>query len=226
MKKIIFVLFLLLIFFGGCDDVDKSSYLTKSRGVSWDDLSPGDWQKENYYFPVEYTLTVPFVMQAPLANWSEHNESCEEAGILLAHYYYIGEELTVSLADWEIKDMVDYQNKYYGGEFDIYAAGITQLARDYYGEYEPRVLVGNVENMKAEILAGNPIIVPTTAAALKMEKSDYPEMGYHVVLVVGYNERGFVTHDVGTYSGANFTYSYATLLRSMADYGNEVVVLK
>lgn len=225
MKNHIILLFSFLLILSGCASVDKSFKVYKNIDDGFAQHNENKLKIEEIVLPKSFILEVPFVMQAPFANWSEHNESCEEAGILLAHYYYTSNILTKELADHEIKDMVKFQKENYGGEYDIYADEMADLASEYYGIYRPRVFVATQELMKKELVAGNPIIVPTTAAYLKKEKGDYPEMGYHVVVVVGYNDYGFITHDVGTYSGEDFTYSYSTLLSSMEDYEKRVLVL-
>ena len=227
MNNLILILIFVVICINGCGGVDKYEIINKKvNNNNFDNIAMDNVLPSDKIIPDELILDVPFVMQAPFANWGEHNESCEEAGILLAHYYYLGEELSKETADRELKDMVEYQNENYGGEFDIYASEMAKLAYDYYGYTSPRVFTGTVDDIKKELLEGNPIIVPTTAAYLKPEKSDYPEMGYHVVVIVGYNSRGFVTHDPGTYSGEDFTYSYNTILQSMLDYDSQVLVLK
>ena len=39
--------------------------------------------------PSQFNLAVPFVLQAPTANWDAvHNETCEEAAVLTVHYYW------------------------------------------------------------------------------------------------------------------------------------------
>lgn len=226
MRQIYIVTIFIYIYLSGCNNVDNLE-LIKRKSTTMEDSQVVNFSQMEYSsVPEEYILDVPFVMQAPFANWEVHNESCEEAGILLPHYYYLGQVLTKDVADRELLAMVDYQKKNYGGEYDIYAEEMGRLASDFYGYNQYKVLDGSVENLKSELLAGNPVIVPTTAAYLKTEKSDYPEMGYHVVVVVGYNQRGFVTHDPGTYSGEDFTYSYDILSRSMTDYDNKVLVLK
>ncbi len=224
MKTLLYTI-CLLFFLSGCQNVQAKN-LGKAESDLLKSISNADIVLLKKDWPEEKILNVPFVMQAPLANWEIHNESCEEAGILLANYYYLDQPLSKEQANQELLEMVDFEKKQYGGEFDIYAQGMGQLASDYYGYNDFRVLEGNVDNIKKEINNDNPVIVPTTAAYLKPEKSDYPEMGYHVVVVVGYNRRGFVTHDPGTYSGENFTYSYSALQNAMKDYDSEVLVLK
>ena len=224
MKTIIFFSFLIFSFFGCINENFLVITRVFDKGLSLSEKRNDVLKKID--MPLEYRLEVPFVMQAPFANWSLHNESCEEAGILLAHYYYLNQSLSLEKANQELLDMVSYQQQYYGGEFDIYADGMGQLASDYYGYNNYHVFEGTIAKIKNELLKNNPVIVPTTAAYLKTEKSDYPEMGYHVVVVVGYNERGFVTHDPGTYTGAYFTYTYSSLQNAMRDYNSQVLVLK
>jgi len=224
MKKLFIVLCLIFVV-SGCEKTSKNVLSRKTVVVVDEKMQEIDEIKEKV-FPEEKVLEVPFVMQAPFANWEQHNESCEEAGLLLAHYFYTGEVLTKNQANIEILDMVDFQHKIYGAEHDIFAEEMGVLAKDYYGYENYRVIDGTIENIKNEILNNNPVIVPTTAGYLKAEKSDYPEMGYHVVVIVGYNRYGFVTHDVGTVTGEGFTYTFSTLQYSIKDYNSEVLVLK
>ena len=51
-------------------------------------------------------------------------------------------------------------------------------------------------------------------------------MGYHVVVIVGYDEMGYITHDPGTYSGENTHYSFDVMEKAMSDYDKQVLVLK
>lgn len=180
---------------------------------------------EKIILPDEKQLDVIFYPQAPFANWDVHNDSCEEAGILLAHAFYTGENLSREQADEELKNMIKYQENNYGGHFDIFTDDIARLAREYYG-YEPRVEIVDVEKIREEIYTGNPVILLTTAAYLKPEKNDYPEMGYHIILAVGYNQSGIITHDVGTITGENTFYSNQTILNAIADYDYKAVILK
>jgi len=188
-------------------------------------ISQVNEQAEKISIPDEFQLSVPFVPQAPFANWDVHNDSCEEAGILLAHYFYSQQSLTKDVADAELKEMINFQNDNYGGQKDIFGEGISKLAKDFYG-YEPRVVSVDIERIKEEIYSGNPVILMTTAAYLKPEKNDYPEMGYHVIDAVGYNQYGIIAHDVGTITGENTFYSNQTIMNAIADYDNLAVILK
>lgn len=227
MLKLFVIYFCLLIFFAGCVPVEKRENVSKNERSVWLDLRVENFEKvEKIELPNSYSLNVPFVMQAPLANWDVHDDSCEEAGILLAHYYYLQLPLSKEEADRELKNMIADQVAENGQQVDIFAEEIAKFANEYFGYDEARVMNGEKENMKYEIVKGNPVIVLTTASYLKSEKNDYPEMDYHIVLAVGFDEYGFIVHDVGTYSGENTHYSYGVLDQAMSDYQKEVVVLK
>ncbi|MFZ5391660.1 MAG: C39 family peptidase [Patescibacteria group bacterium] len=206
--------------------VDKSREVTRKQSPNKENANQDFEKKEKKELPTNFFLDVPFVMQAPFANWDEHNESCEEAGLLLANYFYRNEKLSKDTANEELKEMVAFQKNNYGAELDIYAMEMAKLATDFYGYDEPRVFKATKQSIVQEIVSGNPVIVPTTAAFLKPEKNDYPEMGYHVVVIVGYDETGYIVHDPGTYTGENTHYSYLVMEKAMADYGNEVLVLR
>lgn len=226
MRKYIFLLLIFVFFCNGCMAVDKSREVTRKQSPNKENANQDFEKKEKKELPTNFFLDVPFVMQAPFANWDEHNESCEEAGLLLANYFYRNEKLSKDTANEELKEMVAFQKNNYGAELDIYAMEMAKLATDFYGYDEPRVFKATKQSIVQEIVSGNPVIVPTTAAFLKPEKNDYPEMGYHVVVIVGYDETGYIVHDPGTYTGENTHYSYLVMEKAMADYGNEVLVLR
>lgn len=213
---------ILLLMLSGCLVTVKSIAKQISGG---DNLFGHHEVVEEINLPDTFVLDVPFVPQAPFANWDIHNDSCEEAGILLAHYYYQGEDLTKEQADQELRDMIQYQMENFGGHEDIFTEMIARLAREYYG-YQPRIIEVDIDRLKEEIYAGNPVILLTTAAYLKPEKNDYPEMGYHIIDAIGYNQYGIVTHDVGTITGEKTTYSNHIIMNAIADYDNLAVILK
>ncbi len=226
MRKYIFLLLIFAFFCNGCMAVDKSREVTRKQSSNKENANQDFIKIEKKELPTNFFLDVPFVMQAPFANWDEHNESCEEAGLLLANYFYKNEKLSKDVANEELKEMVVFQKNNYGAELDIYAVEMAKLATDFYGYDKPRVFKATKQNIVQEIVNGNPVIVPTTAAFLKPEKNDYPEMGYHVVVIVGYDETGYIVHDPGTYTGENTHYSFLVMEKAMADYGNEVLVLR
>lgn len=215
----------LVICMNSCQRVEKQVIIDKNSKAKLTEKTVEYSKMELVQLPGEWLLKVPFVMQAPFANWEIHNESCEEAGILLSHFYYLNLPLSKDTANKELLAMIDYQVKKYGEQKDIYTEEIKELADEFYG-YNTRVVDGSVDNIKKELINGNPVILLTTAAYLKPEKNDYPEMGYHILVATGYDEMGWIVHDPGTYTGENTHYSYGIMENAMTDYNYKVVVLK
>ena len=78
--------------------------------------------------PNKAYLEVPFVCQAPLeteANWVFHEESCEEAALLMAYLYETGQTITKEEANIVILDMIEWQKTNWNGHYDIYAKNVS-----------------------------------------------------------------------------------------------------
>src|SRR5690606_32372766 len=81
--------------------------------------------------PAEGYLDVQFICQAPLQteeNWKLHEESCEEAALLMAYLYESGASMSKEEANQEILQMIDWQKENFGGHHDIYADKVKELA--------------------------------------------------------------------------------------------------
>lgn len=171
-------------------------------------------------YPNEVKLDVPFTSQAPYNDWSmPYQEVCEEASLIMAAYFISGQELNKEIAKSEILSLVKYEkeNSY---KVDIDAFQTKQIAEAYYN------LKGNVyygkdvtsENIKKLLASGYPVIVP--AAGQILANPNYSGSGppYHMIIIIGYNDRGFITHDPGTQFGAEHVYSYDTLMNAIHDW--------
>ena len=80
----------------------------------------------SFALPQKIYLGVPFLCQAPYANWSQPwQDGCEEACIIMAVKYMRGDLVTRELGNQEILDMVDFQIKNYGGHYDLNAGQIA-----------------------------------------------------------------------------------------------------
>src|SRR4030081_44578 len=67
-------------------------------------------------------LAVPFTTQAPLGNWGQHQESCEEANLAQVAAYWGGDHSAVldrNVADRTINSLVTWQVKNWGSEDDL-----------------------------------------------------------------------------------------------------------
>ncbi len=169
--------------------------------------------------PKEVDLEIPFIPQAPFGDWRyPFNHTCEEAAVLMAHYYIEGKN-TIDLAETrqELLDLVEFQEKNYGFHEDTNTAQTAQLIRDYYG-YQIKVKYDiSLEDIKKELANGNPVIIPAAGRLLNNPYFKPPGPLYHMLLIKGYTTTDFITHDAGTKNGEDFVYSYQTLETSIHD---------
>jgi hypothetical protein len=174
-------------------------------------------------------LDVQFIPQGPLdsgaAHWALHKESCEEAAMLMAHNYSLGRTVTMQQANDEIFELVDWQVRHFGDEHDIYADEVSQVLKGFYGHNDVRIIQeATVEDIKAQLSAGYPVIVPSIAKYLKNPR--YYDQDYHMFLLVGYTADRIIAHDNGTTWGDNYPYPYDDLMQAISSAGGDVIVVR
>jgi hypothetical protein len=173
--------------------------------------------------PENVNLEIPFTSQAPFGDWSyPFNYTCEEAAVLMAHYYIEGKtSIDPAQAREELLDLVEYEKKNYGFHEDTNTAQTAQLIKDYYGHSVKVEYDISLEDIKKELAKGNPVIVPTAGRLLDNPYFKPPGPLYHMLLIKGYSTTStttdFIVHDPGTKRGADFVYSYQTLEKSIHD---------
>lgn len=165
--------------------------------------------------PEHWELKVPFICQAPFANWSIHEDSCEEAAILMAHAYIEGQVLTPEYADKELLAMRQWQREHYGQEKDMSCSEAVQFVRDYYG-YKNSRSFNNITSwdIKRQIVQGNLVIVPVMTHSL-LNPHYGPKNVYHFVLIKGYNSQGVITNDAGIKEGENYFYPWEVIFSAI-----------
>jgi Peptidase_C39 like family len=173
--------------------------------------------------PAELNLDVPWMSQAPHANWDfPYQEACEEASMIMVDAFYDQRtgKLPVDEANSEILKLVDYQNQTLGDYKDTTAEDTAQIIRDFYNYTDVRVFpVSDAEDIKAVLARGYPVIMPFWGKAL--ENPNFKNGGplYHMLVVKGYTADGhFITGDPGTRLGQDFIYTFENLLESAHDW--------
>jgi hypothetical protein len=167
-------------------------------------------------------LKVPFLCQAPLGDWSEPwQDACEEAAIIMAMHYVKGEQIDKVSGKAEILALVGYQQKKYGGHYDLTVKTAAKLLQDYYsfGNY---VILNTVtiKDIKQEVEKGNLVIVPADGRLLGNRFYHQPGPPYHYLVIKGFDDRSgeFITNDAGTKRGANFRYKYGVVMNAIHDW--------
>ncbi|PIZ71511.1 hypothetical protein COY07_04825 [Candidatus Peregrinibacteria bacterium CG_4_10_14_0_2_um_filter_43_11] len=173
--------------------------------------------------PGAINLDVPFFSQAPDADWDlPWQEACEEASVILAYHYVTEKELDRDLFRQSILDLVQWEVQHFGSYEHTTIAQTAEILRGYYGFSDFEIVESpSVDDLKKELSLGHVIIAPF--AGRQLGNPFYSGEGpyYHMMVIRGYDEKHFITNDVGTKRGENFIYSYDVLISAMHDWHNE-----
>jgi len=170
------------------------------------------------------TLSVPFVSQAPFRVWDlPYKELCEEASVFTLHLWKQGkrtppaDELDRSLKDiraWETEHLRMWDN--------TTADETARVLRELFGHANTRVVRNvTIADIKRELDAGRPVIVPAAGRELSSPYYRPPGPLYHMLVIIGYDDRTkeFITNDVGTNTkGAGFRFTYDDLYGAIGDW--------
>jgi len=184
-------------------------------------------KEPEFIMPQSCDLEVSFTCQAPYQNWNmPWQEACEEASLMMINHYlkgeYLNQEMPKDVANQEILDMVDWQMQNWGGHFDLKAEDIVKLAKEYYGYKNVEVKYDiTIDDIKKELAQGNAVLVPTAGQMLANPHFTAPGPVYHNLVIVGFDENGFITNDPGIWQGFKFRYSFENLYDSIHDFVDE-----
>ena len=198
-----------------------------------DDITPKENEEKILSLPKKFKLEVDFTSQAPPVygknknepNWDhDHGEACEEASIIMAHYFFTKKKLTPEIADSEILAMLEFQEKNYSlRNKDLEAQETLNLAKDFYGYQDVYVKYDiTIEDIKNEIYKGNPVILPTAGRELHNPYYRQPGPIYHMLIAIGWddNKKEIITNDPGTKRGESFMYKYEVLENAIHEWNN------
>lgn len=170
--------------------------------------------------PESFNLKVPFIVQAPFANWDEdYKEACEEASILMVDAFYNNLQLTEDQSAERLMEMINWQKANWGGHFDLNVNQTAKLAMALFG-YQDYLIINNptVEQIKSYLEKGWPVITPAAGQKLNNPHFRSPGPIYHMLVVKGFTADGFITNDPGTKFGDDYFYPTDTLMAALADW--------
>lgn len=187
------------------------------------DVSPSEEGLEEV-LPAEKRLAVPFMSQAPHANWDmPYQEACEEASIAMVAGYYRGERDAYSAddADKVILDLVSFETDKMGFGPDMTADETVRTIEAYYPDLFAEVVpVSDVDKIKRLIAKGIPVIIPADGKALPNPNFRNGGPVYHMLVIVGYSNGMFITNDPGTRKGEAFLYEEDDLFSCIHDWND------
>jgi hypothetical protein len=168
--------------------------------------------------PASLLIKVPFAPQSPFAVWDAlHEEACEEMSLIMVRHFIAGTPLSMTDAESEVQQMVAWETAHHYTT-DVTATQLGDIAVALYG-YHVRVLTDvTAESLRHELALGNPVIIPAAGRALKNPFFSGLGPFYHMMVVVGYTDTGFITNDPGTKRGAEYWYSTDVLMNALHDW--------
>jgi len=179
--------------------------------------------------PKFINLGVPFTSQAPHGNWdAPYQDACEEASVYMVHAFYEGVlpgRIPADEADSNILDIVAFEKELFGYYESTTIEQVSVLSELMFG-YSGRVLEDpTMEELKTELVAGHPILIPTAGQLLGNPYFTEPGPVYHMLVLRGYTQEGFaIVNDRGTTRGEAYLYTFDDILSAMHDWnrGEEI----
>lgn len=178
--------------------------------------------------PKKFLLEIPFYSQAPLSNWDAfHEDMCEEASVLNATLYLEGKKLTKDEFEAELQKMQNFEKKELGEWKSTTIVQIKKVSDIYFeGKIKSKIIDNpTIEDIEAEIAAGNPVVVPLAGRDVGNPNFTPPGPVYHMLIVKGYDTQNFITNDVGTRKGNSYTYKKEVIMKNMHDWNERDIHL-
>lgn len=188
--------------------------------VAQDDLSNNLEFEEKLETPQQILHDVPFFAQAPMGDWNQPwQDACEEASIILGAYWLKNKPLTKQKFIQEIQYLVQLQNTMFGSYVDTTIDQTKTMYDRYYGIWTTSIIdQPSIQDLKEQLAQWHLIVAPFAGKKLwnPYYSNGWPR--YHMMLIVGYDETHFITHDVGTRHGQNFRYTHHVIIDALHDF--------
>ncbi|MEI6498554.1 MAG: C39 family peptidase [bacterium] len=165
-------------------------------------------------------IDVPFTSQAPLGVWDAlHEDACEEASLLMINHYLSKTQFdSKQSADLEIKNMIDYENQV-GFTPSVTLEELNQIASNNLDKTNGIVKTNvSIDDIKKELSDGHPVIVGAAGKLLLNPNFKNGGPNYHMLVITGYDQTGFITNDPGTRLGENYHYDFEILFNAIHNF--------
>ena len=179
--------------------------------------------------PSKVTLPVPFYWEIPDGIWvPPWSGACEEASIVAVEGYYLRQPKVIvkkSFAKTTMAPLFKIEDRIFGYNSDTDGAEIVRLINDY-SSFEATLKDNpTLEEIKAELAAGRPVITLHFGYDLNNPRHRFRRGGssYHVMAITGYDDtKGeFLVNDSELPDGIDFRYKYDTILSTLHDFNHK-----
>jgi peptidase C39-like protein len=172
--------------------------------------------------PDQILLQVPFTTQAPLNNWTLHQESCEAATLSMLISYWRHQPAVV--IDPKIADGMIAAIDSWKPQPDLTDKMMGDLAQQHWG-YTYEIVPNDPKVIATQLAAGRPLIAEVRTHGLG--NPHYPGYGNHFeqqgwsvphfILIIGYDSTGVFLNDPGISWGRGYHITYAQLSHAIDD---------
>ncbi|MFA4995527.1 MAG: C39 family peptidase [Patescibacteria group bacterium] len=176
--------------------------------------------------PDSAIIKMPFLVQAPFANWDPtHEDACEEASLIMVYHHINKTNISgQDQGEKEILDLVNYEGQN-GYGLSITLEQLANISKSYFGLKNPRIVEDvTIENIKAEIADGKSVIIPAAGKILPNPNFKNGGPNYHMLVVKGYGDGYFITNDPGTKNGEGFKYKYEDLINAIHNWNADNIL--
>jgi hypothetical protein len=172
--------------------------------------------------------SVPFIPQTPLKKWDAlHEDACEEASLLTLRYWVEGRQPDVTEIERELQGFIAWQVAHDFGP-SITLTQLKRAASQYWVKsWWSEIKVGQsatLDDLRRELAAGNPVVIGAAGRELKNPHFKNGGPNYHMLVLIGYDEDGFVTNDPGTQFGASYRYTIEIIEAAWHDWNAQNIL--
>jgi len=167
------------------------------------------------------SLSVPFTVQAPDADWGQPwQDACEETTIAMVDYFYAGKTFTRENAKKSILEIIKIKEDYIGKSLDENAQTVADIINNFF-PWEAKIVKNpSLEQIKTEIDNNRPVIALVHGKYLYNPYFTNGGPDYHSLVISGYDDtkKEFITQEPGTRRGLDFRYSYDKIINALHDF--------
>src|SRR5690606_5577473 len=141
--------------------------------------------------------------------------ACEEASLFMVKLFYDGEPeglLDPNRVEDELLKLTEFETAIFGYHEDTTIDQTAILAEQFYGATFDLVDNPSVEDPKRILASGRQISIQAGGSMLKNPFFTGIGPDYHLLVIRGYTETGFITNDPGTRRGQGYVYDQDLLV--------------
>jgi len=122
-------------------------------------------------------------------------------------------------AEDELQKIVAFENSIFGFFEDTTSEQTAIFTEQLYGYTDIDIIENpTVEQIKENVSAGFPVIVPSAGQLLGNPYFTSPGPEYHMLVIRGYTKHQFIVNDPGTRRGEAYLYDIDTIMNAMHDW--------